>query len=124
MKKPESVKCTPRSARVQPFYVMELLEKAQVLEAQGKHVVHMEIGEPDFTTPTVVKEAALKAIEEGRTFYTHSLGLKALRERIAAHYAESHATCRFHLKGSSSRTARPGPFFSSAPSSSIAGETS
>jgi len=89
MRRPKSAGCTPRSAKVQPFYVMELLEKAQVLEARGEDVVHMEIGEPDFGSPSVVREAAVKAIGEGRTFYTHSLGLKELRERIAAHYAES-----------------------------------
>ena len=72
-----------------PFYVMELLEKAQSLEADGADVVHMEVGEPDFPTPPSIRENAVKAIGDGRTFYTHSLGLKELRERIALHYAES-----------------------------------
>jgi aspartate/methionine/tyrosine aminotransferase len=89
MKTPKPYRLSPRSAKVTPFYVMELLEKAQILEAQGENIVHMEIGEPDFPTPETVKEAAVRAINEGRTFYTHSLGLKELRERIAGHYAET-----------------------------------
>jgi aspartate/methionine/tyrosine aminotransferase len=68
---------------------MELLEKAQALEAAGRDVVHMEIGEPDFATPTRIRDAAVRAIEAGHTFYTHSLGLPELRERIARHYADS-----------------------------------
>ncbi len=89
MAKQKSAKSTTKSRRIQPFYVMELLEKAQAMEAQGIDVVHMEIGEPDFPTPLPIREAAKKAIGDGRTFYTHSLGLKELRERIAAHYSES-----------------------------------
>jgi aspartate/methionine/tyrosine aminotransferase len=68
---------------------MELLEKARALEAKGVDVVHMEIGEPDFTTPPAIGDAAVRAIEAGHTFYTHSLGLPELRERIARFYAES-----------------------------------
>ena len=83
------ITCTAKSRRVKPFYVMELLEKAQSLEAKGVDVVHMEVGEPDFPTPPSIRESAAKAIRDGRTFYTHSLGLKELRERIALHYAES-----------------------------------
>ena len=68
---------------------MELMEKARVMEARGEAVVHMEIGEPDFTTAAPVRDAAVRAIEAGRTFYTPSLGLPELRERIARFYAES-----------------------------------
>ena len=82
-------KCTRRSSKVQPFYVMELLERAQVLEREGEDVVHMEIGEPDFATPPSISDAAIEAIREGRTFYTHSLGLPSLRERIARFYLET-----------------------------------
>lgn len=88
MDKQRPHKCTSRSAGIKPFYVMELLEKAQVLEREGEDIVHMEIGEPDFVTPSSIKEAGIKAIEEGRTFYTHSLGLPELRERIARFYLE------------------------------------
>lgn len=89
MARRRSLTCTAKSQKVKPFYVMELLEKAQALEADGADVVHMEVGEPDFPTPPSIKEAATRAIRESRTFYTHSLGLAELRERIAAHYAES-----------------------------------
>ena len=67
---------------------MELLEKAKELEKQGEDIIHMEIGEPDLPSPKAVKEAAKKAIEENRTFYTHSLGLWSLRERISRYYIE------------------------------------
>jgi aspartate/methionine/tyrosine aminotransferase len=72
--------------RITPFYVMELLEEAKRMEAEGSDIVHMEIGEPDFGTPEPIKEAAIQAIRDNRTFYTESLGLPRLRERIAEYY--------------------------------------
>ena len=66
---------------------MEVLSRAQALEAAGRRVVHMEIGEPDFTAAPAVVEAGVRALREGRTAYTATLGLPALREAIAAHYA-------------------------------------
>jgi len=77
-----------RVQHLRPFYVMELLEMARAMEASGEDIVHMEIGEPDFPTPQPVREAAVHAIEEGHTFYTQSLGLPELRERIAKFYRE------------------------------------
>jgi aspartate/methionine/tyrosine aminotransferase len=68
---------------------MELLEKAKELERKGEHVVHMEVGEPDFATPPNVKEEAIRAIRENRTFYTHSLGIPELREAISEHYVKT-----------------------------------
>lgn len=65
---------------------MDVLSRAQALEASGRRVVHMEIGEPDFTAPPPVVEAAVRALREGRTAYTSTLGLPALREAIAGHY--------------------------------------
>jgi aspartate/methionine/tyrosine aminotransferase len=82
------MKITDRASRITPFYVMELLEKAKAMEAKGEDIVHMEVGEPDFASPQLVKDAAIRAIRENRTFYTHSLGLPDLRERIAAYYLE------------------------------------
>ncbi len=79
---------TRKSAKITPFYVMELLERAQVLERSGEDVVHMEIGEPDFPTPQSIRSAAIDAIRAGQTFYTHSLGIPELREKIARFYAE------------------------------------
>ena len=67
---------------------MDVLARAHALEAQGRRVVHMEIGEPDFTAPAPVVEAGVRALQEGRTAYTATLGLPALREAIARHYAE------------------------------------
>ena len=69
---------------------MDILERACILEAQGKHVVHLQIGEPDFDTPEPVKEAAARAIRDGRTHYTHSLGLLPLREAICQYYQEQY----------------------------------
>src|SRR5882672_7779478 len=61
--------------------------RARTLERAGRHVVHMEIGEPDFTAPQPVVEAGVRALREGRTAYTATLGLPQLRETIARHYA-------------------------------------
>ncbi len=76
-----------RAAEIQPFEVMDVLARAHALEAAGRHVVHMEIGEPDFTAPGPVVEAGVRALREGRTAYTATLGLPALREAIAAYYS-------------------------------------
>jgi (5-formylfuran-3-yl)methyl phosphate transaminase len=76
-----------RSSRLPPFYVMEILEKAHAMEQQGADVVHMEVGEPDFDTPEPVKDAACRALREGMTQYTPSLGIPKLRAAIASHYA-------------------------------------
>jgi aspartate/methionine/tyrosine aminotransferase len=76
-----------RAAEIQPFEVMDVLSRAHALERAGRHVVHMEIGEPDFTAPEPVVEAGVRALRDGRTAYTATLGLPALREAIAAHYA-------------------------------------
>ncbi|MBM3475128.1 MAG: pyridoxal phosphate-dependent aminotransferase [Armatimonadetes bacterium] len=73
---------------IQSFKVMDILEAAKEIEASGEHVVHLEVGEPDFNTPPVVIEAAQRAIADGHTHYTHSLGILPLREAIAEHYLE------------------------------------
>lgn len=82
------MKITKRAEKIAPFYVMELLEKAKAMEAKGKNIVHMEVGEPDFATPQAVKEKAIEAINENRTFYTHSLGIPELRNKIAEYYRQ------------------------------------
>ena len=66
---------------------MEVQSRARALEAAGRRVIHMEIGEPDFTAPEPVVEAGARALRAGSTAYTAALGLPALREAIAAHYA-------------------------------------
>ena len=80
------MKITERAEKIAPFYVMELLEKAKAMEARGEDIIHMEVGEPDFATPPSIKEEAIRAIRDNRTFYTHSLGLPELREKIAEYY--------------------------------------
>jgi aspartate/methionine/tyrosine aminotransferase len=65
---------------------MDVLSRAQALEAAGRRVLHMEIGEPDFTAPAPVVEAGVRALRDGMTSYTATLGVAALREAIAGHY--------------------------------------
>ena len=77
-----------RVAEIAPFHVMEVQTAARALEAQGRSIVHMEIGEPDFPTPAPVVAAAQRAIADGRLYYTSALGLPALREAIAQHYLD------------------------------------
>jgi len=75
-----------RAQDIAPFLAMEVLERAQALEAKGEHIIHLELGEPDFPTPACIQEAVAGAIKDGRTKYTHSLGILPLREAIAEHY--------------------------------------
>jgi aspartate/methionine/tyrosine aminotransferase len=77
-----------RVAEIEPFHVMEVQTAARLLEAAGRTVVHMEIGEPDFPTPQPVLAAATRAIASGDIYYTSALGLPELREAIARHYAD------------------------------------
>ena len=69
---------------IKPFRAVEIFQAARLLEAKGRNVVHLEFGEPDFPTPPVVQEAAIRAIQAGHTRYTHSMGLVELREAICA----------------------------------------
>lgn len=75
-----------RMKDIEPFHVMDLLARARSLEAQGRSIIHMEVGEPDFTSPAAVIRAGIAALQQGRTHYTPALGLPALREAIAADY--------------------------------------
>jgi aspartate/methionine/tyrosine aminotransferase len=75
-----------RMAHIEPFEVMEIQSLARALEARGRDVIHMEIGEPDFRTPQPVVEAAKKALDDHRMYYTSALGLPQLREAIAGFY--------------------------------------
>lgn len=77
-----------RMAHIEPFHVMDLLARARELEAQGRSIVHMEIGEPDFATPEPIVEAGRRALADGHTHYTPALGLPALREAISGFYRE------------------------------------
>jgi aspartate/methionine/tyrosine aminotransferase len=77
-----------RMSEIAPFHVMELMAKAKALEAQGRNIVHMEVGEPDFPTPQPVIDAAQRFIAGGQVHYTHALGLPQLREAIARFYQD------------------------------------
>lgn len=76
-----------KAVNIPPFIVMDVLERAQHIERETRTtVIHLEVGEPDFDTPTCVVDATMQAMRNGRTHYTHSLGLLELREAIAAYY--------------------------------------
>ncbi|HEV8438432.1 MAG TPA: pyridoxal phosphate-dependent aminotransferase [Methylomirabilota bacterium] len=75
-----------RAQDIEPFLAVEVFQRAQALERAGVDVVHLEFGEPDFDTPPVIREAAEKALKDGRTRYAHTLGILPLREAIAEHY--------------------------------------
>ncbi|MGE5095679.1 MAG: aminotransferase class I/II-fold pyridoxal phosphate-dependent enzyme, partial [Betaproteobacteria bacterium] len=77
-----------RMAHIEPFEVMEIQTLAREVEARGHDVVHLEIGEPDFTTPAPIVEAAKRALDAKPMFYTSALGLMELREAIARFYRE------------------------------------
>jgi len=78
-----------RMADIAPFHVMKLLARARQLEAEGRPIVHMEIGEPDFATPQPIIQAGINALQKGYTHYTPALGLPELRIAIADFY-QSH----------------------------------
>lgn len=77
-----------RMAEIAPFHVMALLARARELEAAGRSVIHMEIGEPDFPTAAPIIAAGQRALAESRTRYTAAAGLPELRQAISNHYRE------------------------------------
>lgn len=81
----------PSAARlvdIAPFHVVELLTRARQLEAEGRDIIHMEVGEPDFPTPPDIAAAAVNAINGQKTLYTQALGLPELREEISRFYRQ------------------------------------
>ena len=72
-----------RAESIRPFIVMDVVARARELEASGRDIVHLEIGDPDFTTPEVIVKAAEAAMDAGETGYTPSLGLPDLRDAVA-----------------------------------------
>ena len=84
------MKISNRAQRIEPFYVMEVAKAASALAQQVAHtsqpMIFLNIGEPDFTAPPLVQQAACRAIEQGDTQYTPALGLPALRQRISDWY--------------------------------------
>lgn len=77
-----------RLADIAPFHVVELFQRSKQLEAEGRSVVHMELGEPDFGTPAPIIDAALEFLKSGMVHYTPSLGLPELRQAISDFYRE------------------------------------
>ncbi len=75
-----------RAQLIRPFVVMDVVARAKELEAEGRDIVRLEIGDPDLPTPDVIKHAAEAAMEHGDTGYTQSLGLPTLREAISVHF--------------------------------------
>ncbi len=82
------IKMSRRSQLVTPFLAMEVMERAKELEAAGREIIYLCLGEPDFTTPPAVLAATGQALAEGATSYTHSLGLLELRQEICRHYRD------------------------------------
>ncbi len=85
---PPKLHIARRMAGIAPFQVMELVARAQALEAEGRDIIHMEVGEPDFGTPGPILDAGRRALEAGRTRYTAAAGIPELRAGIARYYEE------------------------------------
>ena len=83
------MKVADRMSRLGTESAFEVLARAKALERQGRQIIHLEIGEPDFDTPAHIKEAAKRALDAGATHYGPSAGLPELREAIAKHVAET-----------------------------------
>jgi len=79
-----------KAQNISPFIVMEVLERASILEKQGHNVIHLEVGEPDFDVPSCIIDASEIAMKEGRTHYTHSLGDPELRQEICNNYLKNY----------------------------------
>lgn len=79
-----------RATQFTSFIVMDVMAKAEELERKGEHIIHMEVGEPDFTTPGVITDAAIEALRQNKTRYTHALGLLELRQAICDHYLKEY----------------------------------
>ncbi len=83
------MKLADRMSRLGTETAFEVLARAKQLEAQGKEIVHLEIGEPDFDTPRNIRDAAIKALNEGWTHYNPSAGLPDMRETIAQYISKT-----------------------------------
>ncbi len=79
-----------RALDFRSFIVMDVLERANALTKEGRDIIHLEIGEPDFDTPECIRQAGIMAIKEGKTHYTHSLGIPELRGAICDHYLDKY----------------------------------
>jgi len=82
-----TTRMSERAQQIEPFYVMKILQQARELESQGKSIIHMEIGEPDFPSPEMVIKAGKQALDQQRTHYTAANGLPELRAAISNEYS-------------------------------------
>lgn len=80
-------KLSRRAQQLSPFHVMDILARAKADEAQGRSIIHLEVGEPDFATHQSIIEAGITALQQSRTHYTAALGLPQLRDAISGYYA-------------------------------------
>jgi aspartate/methionine/tyrosine aminotransferase len=83
-------KVSNKVLKVSSFHVMEVMARAKVLESQGRNIVHMEVGEPDFSTPQPIIDAGIRFLKKGDVHYTKAQGLPALREKIAEFYQQQY----------------------------------
>ena len=83
------MKLANRCQSIDPFHVMSLLAHAQALEAKGRDIIHMEVGEPGFPTPDAITRAGMDALQRGKTGYSPALGIAPLRAAIAQDYAST-----------------------------------
>ncbi len=91
MSEPNAIKLANRATDVTPFLAMEIMERAKTLEASGREVIYLCLGEPDFPTPEPIVNTAREAMLAGETRYTHSLGRIELREALAEHYRDRYS---------------------------------
>ena len=86
MSNPTNIHLAQRVDDITPFLAMEIMERAKALEAEGREIIYLCPGEPDFPTPEPIVKTASEAMQAGETRYTHSLGRLELREALAEHY--------------------------------------
>lgn len=84
------MKPSKKSTDISSFLVMDIMEMAAEMSREGRDVINFSVGEPDFNTPRVIREAGIRAIRQGKTKYTHSLGTPELREAICDHYKKEY----------------------------------
>jgi len=77
-------------SKIESFKVMDVLAQAEFLEKQGKHIIHMEVGQPSTGAPSLVIETAIKSLREKKLGYTNALGISSLREAISKHYSDKY----------------------------------
>ena len=91
-------KYADRVKDIEPFRVVEVLTQAKQMEAEGIDVVHMEAGEPDFSTVAPIIDAAKQALDDGATYYTSALGIPELRQKVSEFYTLRNSSYKFPPK--------------------------